>query len=83
MNLKTVSDREIDVLKLHALGYISKMVGAKLGISEKTVEKHRHAVYQKFGVNNTMDMVRYAIVHKVIDVHWWMAQPFPKHNSHE
>ena len=58
---KELSAREFEVLKLIALGLMSKEVAHKLFISEKTVEKHRASGFQKLGVKSRMHLVHFAL----------------------
>jgi len=45
-----LSDREIEVLRLLALGLTNKEIAVKLGISPKTVGAHLEHIYEKIGV---------------------------------
>lgn len=51
-----------------ALGFLNKEIAAKLGISIKTVEKHRGKLMQAFGLRNTADITRFAILHRIISL---------------
>lgn len=42
--------REQDVLELMSQGMTNKEIGKKLYLSIKTVKRHRHEMYQKFGI---------------------------------
>jgi DNA-binding NarL/FixJ family response regulator len=53
--------REEEVLQLIAQGYPNKGVAAQLGISIKTVEKHRQAVMNKLNIHEVAGLTRYAI----------------------
>ncbi|HVE92473.1 MAG TPA: response regulator transcription factor [Actinomycetota bacterium] len=55
-----LSAREVDVLRLVALGYSNREVGAELFISARTVESHRTHITQKTGVRSRSDLVRFA-----------------------
>jgi len=61
-----LSGRESEVLQLIAEGYSNKLMGAELGISIKTVEKHRQRVMQKLGLHETASLTRYAISHGLL-----------------
>jgi DNA-binding NarL/FixJ family response regulator len=52
-----LSDRESSVLRLIALGYSNKEIGADLEISVKTVEGHLTTIYGKFGVASRTQLV--------------------------
>jgi DNA-binding NarL/FixJ family response regulator len=49
------------VLQLIAEGNANKQSADKLGISIKTVEKHRQAVMNKLHIHDTAGLTRYAI----------------------
>ena len=57
-----LSAREIDVLRLIALGYINKEVADQLNLSIKTVEAHRAKAMQKMGFKSRVEVVRYAVL---------------------
>jgi DNA-binding NarL/FixJ family response regulator len=61
-----LSNREHEVLTCIADGETNKEVGSVLSISSRTVETHRRNILKKLGVKNTVEMVRYAINHKLI-----------------
>jgi DNA-binding NarL/FixJ family response regulator len=65
--LAQLSPRELEVLQLVAEGEASKQVAAQLGISIKTVEKHRHNLMQKLHLYHTAGLTRYAIAQGVIE----------------
>lgn len=50
--------REREILDLMAKAYSSKRAARELGISPRTVEKHRHRVMQKLGAQTAADVVR-------------------------
>ena len=56
-----LSKRESEVLQLIADGFSNKQMAGKLGISIKTVEKHRQRVMQKLGLHETASLTRYAL----------------------
>jgi DNA-binding NarL/FixJ family response regulator len=53
--------RELQVVKLIAEGYTSRAIAQELGISEKTVERHRSNILEKLGLRDRVDLTRYAI----------------------
>ena len=55
-----LSLREREVMQLTAEGYTSREVGDHLGISPRTVEKHRENIKDKLGIGTLIDMVRFA-----------------------
>lgn len=54
----TLSPRELEVIKLIAVGLRTKEIAGKLGISEKTVEKHRCNLRLKLGATTSAEMMR-------------------------
>lgn len=61
-----LTPREREVLQLIAEGNPNKEIADILGISIKTVEKHRQNVMEKTGLHNTAGLTRYAIATGVI-----------------
>ena len=54
-----LSSREQDIVRLLALGDTSKEIGAKLFISQHTVDTHRRNILQKLGIATTAEIVSY------------------------
>ena len=52
--------RELQVLRLIAQGFANKQMAAELGISVKTIEKHRQHVMKKLGIHEIAGLTRYA-----------------------
>jgi len=55
-----LSERETDVLKLVAKGYVNKEIAHKLGISPATVGTHIKNLYRKLSVHSRVQVVRVA-----------------------
>lgn len=55
--LKSITKREIEILKLLAEGLSSKMIAAKLNIATTTVEEHRKSLHKKFLVHNSAGLI--------------------------
>jgi two-component system response regulator NreC len=62
-----LSDRELDVLRLIALGYTNAEIGEQLYLSVRTVETHRAHIQQKTRKTTRAELVRYAIEHSLIE----------------
>ncbi len=62
-----LSSREIDVLKLVALGYSNKEIAEKLFISIHTVMSHRKNITEKLGIKSISGLTVYAIINNYID----------------
>jgi DNA-binding NarL/FixJ family response regulator len=57
----TITQREREVLKLLAEGYLNKEIAEFLHISVKTVEKHRANIMNKLDLHNASALTAYAI----------------------
>ena len=66
-NAARLTSREAEVLQLVAEGSANKQVAAALGISIKTVEKHRQHLMDKLDIHETAGLTRYAIAAGVIE----------------
>jgi DNA-binding NarL/FixJ family response regulator len=64
-----LSDREAEVLKLIAAGYTHRSIAARLHISAKTVETYRSRLMQKLNLHSRAEMVRYALLKGLLDLH--------------
>lgn len=67
-NICELSEREHEVLKQIADGLSYKEIGEKLFISVKTVEKHKRNILDKLKLDTTVDLVKYAIKNKIIEL---------------
>lgn len=54
-----LSDREVDVLALYALGYTQKKVAEKLVISQSTAHEHVKRIYAKTGLHSRQESLDY------------------------
>ena len=61
-----LSGRELDVLRLLALGHTNAEIAKRLYISPRTVETHRASLQRKLGVSGRPGLVRYALERGVI-----------------
>jgi two-component system, NarL family, response regulator NreC len=61
MTLDGLSAREIEVLRLIALGNTSAEVARQLHLSPRTVETHRARINRKLGISKRAELVRYAL----------------------
>jgi DNA-binding NarL/FixJ family response regulator len=66
---KELSQREAEVLQRVAEGATNKQVAGDLGISIKTVEKHRQHLMDKLQIHDTAGLTRFAIFSGVIESH--------------
>jgi DNA-binding NarL/FixJ family response regulator len=62
-----LSSREVEVLHLIAEGMPNKKVAAELGVSFKTVDKHRQHLMGKLNIHDIAGLTRYAIAEGIIE----------------
>jgi DNA-binding NarL/FixJ family response regulator len=62
-----LTSREAEVLQLIAEGFANKQIASELGISVKTVEKHRQQVMNKLHIHDIAGLTRYAIGKGVVE----------------
>lgn len=62
-----LSSREMEVLQLIAEGKANKQVAAELGVSFKTVDKHRQHLMSKLNIHDVAGLTRYAIAEGIIE----------------
>ena len=62
-----LSKREVDVMRLVALGYANKEIAEELFISVRTVESHKAHIMQKTGLRARSEMTRFAIDAGILD----------------
>jgi DNA-binding NarL/FixJ family response regulator len=62
-----LTSREMEVLQLIAEGKANKESAAELGISTKTIEKHRGHLMDKLNIHDTAGLTRYAISAGIIE----------------
>lgn len=63
----TITQREREVLKLLAEGYMNKEIGDLLHISVKTAEKHRANIMGKLDLHNAAALTAYAIEQGLVE----------------
>jgi DNA-binding NarL/FixJ family response regulator len=66
-NASRLTSRETEVLQLVAEGSANKQVASVLGISIKTVEKHRQHLMDKLNIHDTAGLTRHAIAAGIIE----------------
>jgi len=62
-----LSKREVEVLRMIALGHTNAEVAEQLYLSIRTVESHRAHIQQKLRRSSRADLVRYAFDHGLIE----------------
>lgn len=61
-----LSDREVEVLRMIALGHTNAEIADALYLSVRTVETHRAHIQQKLRLGSRSELVRYALDHKLV-----------------
>jgi two-component system response regulator NreC len=61
-----LTTREVEVLRLLALGHTSAEIAVKLQLSRRTVETHRARILRKLGVSTRAELVAYALRRRLI-----------------
>ena len=67
--IKNLTKRELDVLKLLAVGMFNKEVGKRLEISERTVKNHVSNIFKKLGVTDRTQAAVFAIRNNLINLY--------------
>lgn len=62
-----LSARELEVLRLLGSGHTPTSVGERLGISVKTVSTYRTRILEKLELENTAELIRYAVTRNLVD----------------
>ncbi len=62
---ESLSNRELQVLRMVAEGKASKEIAQNLSISTKTVETYRARIAAKTGLSTSIELTRYAFQHKL------------------
>jgi two-component system response regulator NreC len=62
-----LSERELDVIKLSAMGFTSREIGEKLALSPKTVDTYRERAMQKLQIESRSDIIRFALRAGLLD----------------
>ena len=61
-----LTPRELEVLRLVAAGHTNRAIGERLGISERTVERHVSNFFDKMGVSSRAAATAYAYEHELL-----------------
>ena len=62
------SVRELDVIRLCREGLMGKEIADRLGISPHTVTTYKSRIFEKIGLNSTIEMVNYALQKGIIRI---------------
>jgi DNA-binding NarL/FixJ family response regulator len=64
-----LSSREVEVLQMIAEGMPNKQIAAELGVSFKTVDKHRQHLMGKLNIHDVAGLTRFAIAEGIVECH--------------
>src|SRR5687768_2501449 len=59
--LEKLTPRQIEVLRLMAVGNTTPRIAKDLGLSGKTIETHRSEIMKRVGIHDIVGLVRYAV----------------------
>jgi two-component system response regulator NreC len=63
-----LSERELEVLRMIALGHTNSEIASTLYLSVRTVESHRAHIQQKTRRSTRAELVRYALEHQLVEL---------------
>lgn len=63
-----LSERELQISMMIVRGEKAPEIAEKLNISAKTINSYRYRIFEKFNITNDVELVHFAIKHKVFDV---------------
>ena len=63
----SLSNRELQVLRMVARGGTIKEIAAELNLSEKTVGTYRTRISKKMGLATNVELARYALQHRLVE----------------
>jgi two-component system response regulator NreC len=63
-----LTEREVEILRLIALGHTNVEIAAQLYLSVRTVESHRAHIQQKIRLTSRAELVQYALEHGLMSV---------------
>jgi two-component system, NarL family, response regulator NreC len=63
-----LSDRELEIVRLIALGHTNPEIASQLFLSIRTIEAHRSHIHQKLRISTRAELVRFALENRLIDL---------------
>jgi DNA-binding NarL/FixJ family response regulator len=63
-----LSQRELQIAMMTVRGEKPIAIAEKLNVSAKTINSYRYRIFEKFNITNDVELVHFAIKHKVFDV---------------
>lgn len=65
---KNLTSREVEVIRLIALGLTNNEIADRLFITRHTVKAHLENIYRKLSLKNKVQVAIYAVKHNLIDL---------------
>lgn len=65
--VSVLTERQVEILKLLALGYSGKEIASKMHLALKSVESHKYRIMKTLGFRNAVRLCRYAIRNNLIE----------------
>ena len=62
-----LTKKEFEIIRLIAQGLSTKKIAAKDFLSVHTVNTHRKNIFKKLGINNTSELIMYAVKTGIVD----------------
>ena len=63
---KLLTRRELDIVRMVAVGARNKKIAEQLGIAEGTVKMHLHTIYEKLEISGRVELSIYARDHALV-----------------
>ena len=60
------TEREMEIVRLCAKGLTAKQIADQLCLSARTIETHKHNIFQKMGFSTTAELIHYAYQHGLV-----------------
>ena len=60
------TEREMEIVRLCAKGLTAKQIADQLCLSSRTIETHKHNIFQKMGFSTTAELIHYAYQHGLV-----------------
>ena len=64
---RKLSERELEIFRMIAVGKAVKSIAGDLGLSDKTVATYLMRIREKTGLQTYVDIARYALQHRLVD----------------
>lgn len=66
--IATLKERELSFLKLACTGMSYKEIASTMHVSRFTIDDYRSSLYNKFDLNNRMELLFFALKHKLVEI---------------